>query len=236
MASTRAKGALYDQVARIAKAVSSPKRLELLELLGQGEKRVEALAAAADLEVKNTSAHLRALRNACLVQARKDGVNVYYRLADEAIGEFLIALRSLAERRLAELRELVREHFSDPEGTTPLGGRELLARVRRGEVTVIDVRPQDEYRAGHIPGARSIPLAELKRRLGTLPRRREVVAYCRGQYCFMAVDAVALLRRHGFRAVRLADGVAEWRAAGLPVETGIHGEDALRSERSALRH
>jgi rhodanese-related sulfurtransferase len=218
------KDTLYEQLARIGKAVSSPKRLELLDLLCQGEKPVDTLAGQADLTVKNTSAHLRVLRGARLVRTRREGQRVYYRLADEEVCSFFLSLRALAEKRLVELREVVRQYFTDPEQLTPLDRQALLDRVRRGAVTVIDVRPEEEYREGHIPGARSVPLRKLTGQLRSLPLDQEIVAYCRGPYCFLALDAVSFLRDHGYRARRLEDGVAEWKAAGFPV---VRQEGAL---------
>jgi rhodanese-related sulfurtransferase/DNA-binding MarR family transcriptional regulator len=212
------KDALYLQLARIGKGVSSPQRLELLDLLSQGEKPVETLAAQTGLTIKNASAHLRVLRSARLVETRKEARHVYYRLADESVGTFFLALRGLAENRLAEVREVAREHFGGSLDMTPVDRHRLLERVRRGEVTVLDVRPAAEFRAAHLPGARSVPLAELQQMLGSIPRDQEVVAYCRGPYCVMSLEAVELLRAEGYRAVRLEDGVAEWRAAGLPLE------------------
>ncbi len=214
------KSTLYEQLARIGKGVSSPHRLELLDLLCQGEKSVETLAAQAGLSVKNASAHLRALRAASLVETRKEARYVYYRLADDAVCAFFLALRDLAERRLAEMREVAREFGRGQADMTPVDRRNLLERVLAGEVTVLDVRPSAEFRAGHIPGARSVPLAELRQTLGSIPKDQEVVAYCRGPYCVLALEAVELLRAEGYRAVRFEDGVAEWRAAGLPVELG----------------
>jgi rhodanese-related sulfurtransferase/DNA-binding MarR family transcriptional regulator len=214
------KDLVYEQVARIGKAAASPKRLELIELLCQGEKTVEALAEQADVDVKSASAHLKALKAARLVSARKEGKYVRYRLADESVARFWVALRTLAEGRLLELRQVVSEFLSDPHQLAPLDRRTVLGRARQGEAVVIDVRPAEEFAAGHLPFARSIPLAELRRRLSELPRRKEIVAYCRGPFCLFATDAVALLRQKGFRAGRLEDGVAEWRAAGLPIEAG----------------
>jgi rhodanese-related sulfurtransferase/DNA-binding transcriptional ArsR family regulator len=214
------KNALYGQLARIGKGVSSPQRLELLDLLSQGEKSVETLAAQAGLSIKNASAHLRVLRGARLVETRKEVRHVYYRLADESVSTFFLALRGLAETRLAEVREVAREYFNGPVGMTPVDRQGLLERARAGEVTVLDVRPAAEFRAGHIPGARSVPLEELEQTLGSIPKDQDVVAYCRGPYCVLALEAVALLRARGYRATRLEDGVAEWRAAGLPVEQG----------------
>ncbi len=214
------KNALYGQLARIGKGVSSPQRLELLDLLSQGEKSVETLAAQAGLTIKNTSAHLRVLRGARLVETRKEARHVYYRLADESVSNFFLALRGLAESRLAEVREVAREYLNSPGGMTPVDRQRLLERARTGEVTVLDVRPVAEFRAGHIPGARSVPLDELEQTLGSIPKDQDVVAYCRGPYCVLALEAVELLRSKGYRAVRFEDGVAEWRAAGLPIEQG----------------
>ena len=214
------KDLVYEQVARIGKAAASPKRLELIELLCQGEKTVEALAQQADIDVKSASAHLKALRGARLVLARKEGKYVHYRLAGEEVARFWVALRTLAEGRLLELQQVVREFLADPNRLAPLDRRTMLGRAKEGEVVVIDVRPAEEFAAGHLPFARSIPLAELRRRLEELPRKKEIVAYCRGPFCLFATDAVALLRQKGFRAARLDDGVAEWRAAGLPIEAG----------------
>ncbi len=214
------KNLLYEQVARIGKAAASPKRLELLELLCQGEKTVEALSQQGDLDVKSASAHLKELKAARLVHARKVGKYVHYRLADEAVGRFWVALRTLAEGRLLELQAVVTKFLADPRQLAPLDRKAVLGRARQGEVIVIDVRPADEFEAGHLPYARSIPVAELKKRLSELPRNKDIVAYCRGPFCLMASDAVALLRQKGFRAVRIDDGVAEWRSAGLPIESG----------------
>ena len=214
------KSTLYEQLARIGKGVSSPHRLELLDLLCQGEKSVETLASQAGLSVKNASAHLRALRAARLVDTRKEARYVYYRLADEAVCRFFLALRDLAETRLAEMREVAREYQRGQVEMTPVDRQRLLERALAGEVIVLDVRPPAEFRAGHIPGARSVPLDQLRRTLGSIPKDQEVVAYCRGPYCVLALEAVELLRAEGYRATRLEDGVAEWRAAGLPVDLG----------------
>ncbi len=211
------KDQLYEQFARIGKALASPKRLELLDLLAQGDRAVESLAAEASLSVANCSRHLQVLREARLVETRKEGLYVFYRLADEAVGGFWLALRSLAERRLADVERVVRDYFEAPEELEPVGHDELLERVRHGAVTVLDVRPVEEYRAGHIPGAVSVPLEELERRLSELPRDQEIIAYCRGPYCIFAVHAVELLRERGFTARRFEEGIPEWRLAGLPV-------------------
>jgi len=212
-----AKKELLGQFARIGKAVSSPARLEILDLLAQGEKAVETLAQQAGLSVTNTSNHLKELRNATLVTSRKDGIYVYYRLADPAVHEFLRCLQDVAARQLAEVRQLVRDYFEEPSALEPVGAGDLLERLRSDDVIVLDVRPEDEYAAGHIPGALSIPAGDLERRLAELPRDREVIAYCRGPYCVLAVRAVEVLRGAGYRARRLEVGLPEWRARGLAV-------------------
>ncbi len=212
------KDLLYGQVARIGKAVCSPKRLELIELLCQGEKPVERLAAEAEISVKLASAHLKELRLAHMVQARKEGKNVYYSLTSEAVADFWVAIRSLAEDRLLELRSSLARLSEHAHELTPMSREELLTRAKEGEVMVLDVRPEAEYAAGHLPYAQSMPLDELKKRLKELPQDKPVVAYCRGPFCLMAVEAVELLSKQGFQAIRLEDGVAEWRAHGLPVE------------------
>ena len=216
----RFKTAIYEQFARIGKAIANPSRLELLDLLCQGPRTVEALAKEANLGLANTSQHLKALRAARLVEAEKAGLYVTYRLADERVCQFFRSLRSLAETRLAEIREITREFLADRKGLEPVDREALLAKVREGAVTVLDVRPAEEYRSGHIPGALSIPLKELERRLSDLPRERDIVAYCRGPYCVLAVEAVELLRARGFRAFRMEQGVQDWRAEGLPVLAG----------------
>ncbi len=219
------KSILYEQVARIGQAAASPKRLEIIDLLCQCEKTVDALAKEADISVKLASAHLKELRVARLVEGRKDGRNIHYRLSDSNVAEFWVALRTLAEGRLLELQAALRSIVSAPRELVPAERRELIARAEAGEIVVIDVRPEAEYRAGHLPYARSLPLRELKQRLEELPRDKPIVAYCRGPFCLMAPQAVEMLRASGFRAARLEDGVAEWRARGLPVET--------RTERSS---
>ncbi len=216
----RFKDAVYEQFARIGKAVSSPKRLELLDLLCQGPRTVEALAKEAGMTVANASQHLQILRAARLVEAEKEGLFVTYRLADQLVCDFFRAMRLLAETRLAEIEQIKRLFLQRKEGMEPVDRRALLERVRQGTVTVIDVRPTEEYRAGHIPGAVSIPLKELKARLAELPKDQEIVAYCRGPYCVLAVEAVEMLRANGFQAARLEDGVQDWRAEGLPVAVG----------------
>ena len=199
---------------------SSPGRLELLDLLAQGARTVEALARQTGHSVATTSHHLQVLRRARLVEARKAGLYVTYRLADAQVGEFFLSLRRLAESRLAEVQQVTFQYLEGRGALEPVENDELVRRARAGEVTLIDVRPHEEYVAAHIPGAISVPLVELRARLGTLRKRRDIVAYCRGPYCVMALDAVELLRRKGFRAHRMEHGVPEWRAQGWRVETG----------------
>lgn len=214
------KDAIYSHFARIGKAVSSPKRLELLDILCQGARTVETLSKEAGLTIANASQHLRVLHAARLVETTKVGVFVHYRLADEIVGEFFRNMRTLAESRLAEVEHTKRQFLQGREGMEPINRDALLQRVRRGEVTVLDVRPREEYQAGHIPGAISIPLKELERRLSKLPQDKEIVAYCRGPYCVLAIQAVEMLRAKGFRAVRLDYGVQDLRAMGFPVALG----------------
>jgi rhodanese-related sulfurtransferase len=214
------KTAIYEQIARIGQATASPNRLELLDLLSQGARTVEALAHQTGQSVATTSHHLQVLRRVRLVEAHKTGLYVTYRLADPEVGEFFLQLRNLAESRLAEVQHVTRQYLLERGALEPVDNDELVRRVRAGEVTLIDVRPREEHLAGHIPGAISVPLADLPTRLGELRKRRDVVAYCRGPYCVMALDAVDLLRRKGFRAHRLEHGVLEWRARGWRVETG----------------
>lgn len=213
------KDEVYEQIARISKAAAAPKRLELLDLLSQGPRTVEVLADLAGITVGNASQHLKILRAARLVDARKQGLFVEYRLADEGVADFFVALRTLAQSRLAEVERITREYLERRTALEAVEGDELVRRVRSGEVTVIDVRPVEEYRAGHIPGARSIPMTELAGRLQEVPKDREVVAYCRGPYCVMAVEAVDLLRSKGFAAHRMEQGVADWRARGWRIDT-----------------
>ena len=229
----RYKDATYGQFARIGKAVSHPKRLEILDLLCQCPRTVEALAREAGLGIASASQHLKVLREARLLDAQKRGLFVTYRLADEAVCTFFRSMRSLAESRLAEVEQVTRQFLSGRKGMEPVPARELLRRVREGRVTVLDVRPADEYRAGHIAGALSIPLRELKARIKEIPRGREVVAYCRGPYCVLAVQAVETLRKAGLKAVRLREGYPDWRAAAMPVEAAggsepSHGQTRVR--------
>jgi rhodanese-related sulfurtransferase len=215
----RFKDTIYEQFARVGKAVSAPRRLELLDLLCQGPRTVEVLAEQAGITVANASQHLQILRAARLVDAEKKGLHVEYRLADDRVWRFFHSLQVLAETRLAEVEQVTRDFLEERGAMEAVHSAELLRRVRAGEVSVLDVRPPEEYRAGHIPGALSVPLAQLKKRLSELPRDREIVAYCRGPYCVMAVEAVELLRRKGFRAHRLEHGIVDWRARGWRVET-----------------
>ena len=214
------KSAIYDQIARIGQATASPSRLELLDLLSQGPRTVEALAQQMGQSVATTSHHLQVLRRVRLVEAKKAGLYVTYRLADPRVGDFFLELRRLAESRLAEVQQVTRQYLEQRGALEPVDNEELVRRVRAGEVTVIDVRPREEYVAGHIPGAISVPVADLPKRLRDLRKRQDVVAYCRGPYCVMSLDAVDLLRRKGFRAQRLEHGVAKWRAQGWRVDTG----------------
>jgi rhodanese-related sulfurtransferase/DNA-binding transcriptional ArsR family regulator len=218
------KGQVYEQLARIGKAVASPQRLEILDLLGQGPRTVEDLAQQVHLTVANTSRHLQVLRGARLIEAEKEGVFVRYHLASETVADFFRSLRVLAASRLAELEQVTRQFFKGHEALEAVDRKALLTRVRKGLVTVLDVRPAEEYRASHIAGAKSIPLSELKDRLSELPRDQEIVAYCRGPYCVFAAQAVEILQKQGFSAVRLEDGVADWRAHGLPVTVGDNAE------------
>jgi rhodanese-related sulfurtransferase len=217
----RFKDVIYEQFARLGKAISAPKRLELLDLLCQGPRTVESLADQAGISVANASQHLQVLRAARLVDAEKKGLYVEYRLAHGEIGQFVFALRRLAETRLPEIDQVTREYFEQRGAMEAVDGEELLRRVRSDEVTVLDVRPVEEYRAGHIPGAISIPVGELEARLKELPRDREVVAYCRGRYCVMAVEAVELLRKKGFKAHRMEQGVVDWRVRGWSIEARL---------------
>ena len=217
------KSLLYEQVARIGKATASPKRLEIIELLCQCEKTVDTLASEAGISVKLASAHLKELRVARLVEGRKEGRNIYYRLSDSNVAGFWVALRTLAEERLLELQAALGSMVAAPRELVPAERRELIARAQAGEIVVIDVRPESEYRTGHLPYARSLPLRELKLRLDELPKNKPIVAYCRGPFCLMAPQAVEMLQAFGFRAVRLEDGVAEWRSRGLPIEIETEG-------------
>lgn len=213
------KDALYEQLARVGKAIGAPRRLELLDLLGQAPRTVEGMADQTGMSIANTSQHLQVLRAAGLVEAEKDGLYVTYRLASAAVADLFLDVRRLAEARLAEMDRIKKQFFGTQDDIQRVDGKELLRRARRGEVVVLDVRPAIEYEAGHIASAVSIPHNELKRRVSELPKNREIVAYCRGPYCVYAVEAVKLLRARGYKAVRIEDGVVDWRSRGLPVET-----------------
>ena len=221
MMSTRSpKSALFAQFAAVAKSMAHAHRLELLEQLAQGERSVEVLADRTGLSIANASQHLQQMRRAGLVANRRDGKFVYYRLADDAVLELLAALRRIAERNVAEVERVVRSYFDARDSMEPVSRAELLERSRAGTVTVLDVRPEDEFALGHVPGALNIPLRGLEARLSELDPAQEIVAYCRGPYCVLSYEAVAALRARGFRARRLEDGLPEWRAAGLPIVTG----------------
>ncbi|MDO8208547.1 MAG: metalloregulator ArsR/SmtB family transcription factor [Gallionella sp.] len=207
------KDQLYEQVARIGKVFSSPKRLELIELLCQGEKTVETLSRETSISVKLTSAHLRELRMAHLVETERQGKNIYYRLADKSVADLWVQIHTLAENRLIELQLALQKIATQPNDFVPSNRESLMKAARKGEVVVLDVRPTEEFLAAHLPFARSIPLEELRQRLSELPKDRSIVAYCRGPYCLMAKDAVELLRQEGYTAIHLRDGVAEWAVA-----------------------
>ncbi|MFW6202127.1 MAG: ArsR/SmtB family transcription factor [Gemmatimonadota bacterium] len=212
---TTAKQGLFEQFARIGKAVASPARLTLLDLLAQGEKPVETLARQAGLSVTNTSNHLKELRTAGLVATRREGAYIHYRLADPEVSAFLGSLQRLAHRRLADVKQIVADYFEARDALEPIDANELERRLDGDDVVVIDVRPRDEYEAGHVPGALSMPVSELERRLDELPADREIIAYCRGPYCVLALEAMDRLRAHGFHVRRMADGWPAWRRAGF---------------------
>ncbi|GMQ77149.1 MAG: metalloregulator ArsR/SmtB family transcription factor [Gammaproteobacteria bacterium] len=218
MSSPTFKHQLFTHFARIGKAVSNANRLKILEFLAQGERSVEALAKVSRLSVANTSQHLQQLRQAGLVVARKQGQRVYYRLAGDEVVTLIAMLRRFAERQLAEVERLVDAYLTVKDGLEPVPAAELLERARSGLVTVLDVRPSEEFAAGHVPGAVNLPLEQLETHLHQLPGDQEIVAYCRGPYCVLAFEAVAKLREKGFQARRLQDGFPEWKSAGLPVE------------------
>lgn len=219
MSSGNVKHDLFTQFARIGKALSNANRLEIIEYLAQGERSVDALAQVAGLSIANTSQHLQQLRQAGLVTLRKDGQRVYYRLSGDDVVPLLNSLRAVADRHLTEVAHLVTSYLDTKDNLEPVLAEDLLARARAGEVTVLDVRPPEEFAAGHLPGAINIPLSELEARLGELRPDQEVVAYCRGPYCVLSYDAVARLREQGLQARRLKDGYPEWKIAGLPVES-----------------
>lgn len=221
MTSETPKQVLLSALAEVAKAIAHPHRLDLLEQLAQGERGVEAVAARTGLSVANASQHLQQLRRAGLVATRRDGKFVRYRLADDTALDLLRTLGTVAERNVAAIDRLIHTYFNDRDALEPVSREELLERSRMGFVTVLDVRPADEYAMGHLPGAINIPLAELEARLAEIEPGQEIVAYCRGRYCVLSFEAVATLRARGFNVRRLEDGLPEWRAAGLPVEASV---------------
>ncbi|HEU4646556.1 MAG TPA: metalloregulator ArsR/SmtB family transcription factor [Burkholderiales bacterium] len=218
MSSDPAKERLYQAIGRVAAALASAGRLQILEFVAQGERSVDALAAMTGLSVANTSKHLQGLRQAGLVNARKEGLRVYYALAGDDVSLLLASLRGVAEHRAADVEKLLKTWLAHRDELDPVPAREVLQRLKGGLVTVLDVRPAEEFAAGHLPGAINVPVEKLEAFLSKLPRRKEVIAYCRGPYCLMSFDAVEKLRKRGFKAKRLQDGYPEWRAAGLPVE------------------
>jgi rhodanese-related sulfurtransferase/DNA-binding transcriptional ArsR family regulator len=218
MSSDPAKTRLYEAIGRVAAALGSAGRLQILEFVAQGERSVDALAAMSGLSVANTSKHLQALRQSGLVNARKEGLRVYYSLAGDDVSLLLAALRGVAEHRVADVEKLLRTWLAHRDELDPVPAREVLSRMRSGLVTVLDVRPAEEFAAGHLPGAINVPVERLENYLAKLPKRKEVVAYCRGPYCLMSFEAVEKLRKRGFKAKRLENGFPEWRAAGLPIE------------------
>ena len=220
MSSRSAKRDLFTQLARIGTALSSGVRLEFLELLAQGERSVDDLSTLTGTAVANTSQHLQKLRQAGLIVGRKQGQFVFYRIAGDKVMGLLAALTRVGEAHDAEIERIVRLYFFSKDDFEPVPPAELLARARRGLVTVLDVRPPEEFAAGHVPGAVNIPVHELEKRFRELPKRKEIIAYCRGPFCLMSYEAVQLLRKRGMKARRLQDGMPEWRIAGLPVETG----------------
>jgi len=220
MSSHNPKREIFEQFALVAKTLGHADRLDILEHLGQGERGVDALAQRIGLSIANTSQHLQQLRRAGLVASRRDGKFVLYRLADDAVVGLLESLRQVAERNLAEVGRILRGYFMDRDTMEPVSRDELLERTRQGLVTVLDVRPADEFAASHLPGAVNIPMSELEERLAELDPEQEIVAYCRGPYCVLSFEAVTALRAKGFKVRRLRDGLPEWKAAGLPLERG----------------
>lgn len=218
MSTENFKADLFNQFARVAKALGNGRRLELLEFLAQGERSVDALARVSGLSIANTSQHLQQLRHAGLVACRKEGVSVYYRVSGDDVLELLDKVRSVAERHVAEVERMISAYLTLKDSLEPIPAAELLERARAGLVTVLDVRPPEEFASGHLPGATNVPLGELEKSLQRLPADQDIVAYCRGPYCVLAFDAVARLREKGFKAYRLEDGFPEWRLSGLPVE------------------
>ena len=223
MGDRAAKNALFDALAEVAKALASGRRAEIVDLLAQGERSVEEVAAEIDQSVANTSHHLRSMARAGILTTRREGPRIFYRLAGDSVATLWAALRDVAAENVAGVEKLARAYLGDRDGLEAISRQELAARLRQGDVTVLDVRPGPEFRAGHIAGARSVPAGELRRALRSLPKNVEVVAYCRGPYCVYADDAVRELVRRGYRAQRLEDGFPEWKQAGLPVAVGERG-------------
>ncbi|MCH9029994.1 MAG: metalloregulator ArsR/SmtB family transcription factor [Bacteroidetes bacterium] len=211
------KDLIFQQFANIATAFSSPKRLEIIDILEQGEKDVETLSRQISATFANTSRHLQILKNARLVESRRDGVRMHYRLADEKVFNCWKSLQSLAENRVAEIREVLRDFLGERNAINAMSKEELWSRIESNDVIVLDVRPEEEFSSGHIPGAISIPLSELRERLNEIPHDREIVAYCRGPYCVLSPEAIKILLDEGYDASRLEEGLPEWREAGLPV-------------------
>ena len=220
MSRANPKRALYEQFALVAKAMGHAHRLELLELVAQGERSVEVLAECTGLSIANASQHLQHLRRAGLVAARRNGKFVLYSLADVSVLEAIAGIRRAAERNVAEVSRIVRSYFLERDSLEPVSRAELVSRLQDGNAVLLDVRPEDEFKLGHVPGALNIPLAKLEERLSELRTDREIIAYCRGPYCMLSFAVVAALRAKGFTARRLEDGLPEWQAAGLPVAVG----------------
>lgn len=214
----QAKNDIYLNISIITKALSSPKRIEIIDLLSQGEKIVEVIAEQANLGIKNASAQLKELKSSRLLESRKVGKNVYYYLANENVAKFLIELRSFSQERIVELQKVLLKEFSSSADLIEVNRKNLLAKAKRGDVVIIDVRPMDEFEQGHIPYALSVPISEISKHIKNFPKSKEIVAYCRGPYCFFAKDAVEYLRSKGFKANRLSDSVQEWKSYGLPIE------------------
>ncbi len=231
----RFKTQLYDQLGRISRALASPRRLELVDLLAQGERTVDQLARLTAMSVANTSRHLQALRAARLCAVRRAGLHAHYRLADDGVFRAWQAVRDLGEARLSSVRELVRAYFADRQTLEPVGLSELLERLRTGDVVLVDARPEEEFLAGHIPGAVNVSIEDLEARLHVLPLDQEVIAYCRGPYCVFADEAVAVLRANGYRARRFSLGFPDWRAAGLPVEGAAPAATSLAAAGASVR-
>ncbi len=211
------KDTVFEQFAKIAHAFSSPKRLEIIDILAQGERDVDSLSRQVNMTIANTSRHLQALKHARLVENRKAGVQVFYRLAGAEVLHCYNQLQSLAEKRSVEIREIVRVFFEDRDGLEPVSKDELWKRMQDKDVIVLDVRPSEEYKNGHIAGALSVPLSELKNKLKEIPQDRQIVAYCRGPYCVLSAEAMEILRTAGYQAIRLKEGLPEWKEAGLPL-------------------